>query len=189
MFEKIFKNQPEKGDLLISEPFLPDPNFERTVIYLCEHNEDGSFGFVLNKLSLLRFDDVIQKTKIKEPLYIGGPVQQDTLHFLHRAGEKVENALLVKNQIYWSGNTEKVIEDLSIGFLEGVDFRFFLGYSGWGAGQLMNEIMEKSWIVIKGATQEQLFDIKPEELWREVLKSMGGEYKIISNYPTDPRLN
>lgn len=73
MFENIYNRKPEKGDLLISEPFLPDPNFERTVIYLCEHNEEGSFGFVVNKLSLLRFDDVIQDiNNIKKPLYIGG---------------------------------------------------------------------------------------------------------------------
>jgi putative transcriptional regulator len=190
MFEKIYNQIPEKGDLLISEPFLPDPNFERTVIYLCEHNNEGSFGFVLNKVSLLRFDDVIQSVEnIKVPLYIGGPVQQDTLHFLHRSPKLVENTLEVCNGIFWSGDTEKMINDMEMGLLEEKDFKFFLGYSGWGTGQLEAEIKEKSWIIYKKAESDQIFDIQPDILWRHVLKSMGGEYKIISNYPTDPRLN
>ena len=78
---------PQKGDLLISEPFLPDRNFERTVVLLCEHTDDGSFGFIINKTSILKFNEVMEDAKdFSEVLYVGGPVQQDTLHFIHRAG-------------------------------------------------------------------------------------------------------
>src|SRR5690606_16325723 len=87
-FDKMI---PEKGDLMISEPFLPDPNFERTVILVCEHNDQGSFGFVLNKPSLLKLQDVMEDIDGFDALiYIGGPVQQDTLHFLHRIGDRLE---------------------------------------------------------------------------------------------------
>src|SRR3954471_2864846 len=78
------KLKPEKGRLLISEPFLPDPNFERTVVLLCDHNNEGSFGFVLNKPSILKVSEVMQNINVDEIVFIGGPVQQDTLHFIHR---------------------------------------------------------------------------------------------------------
>ena len=85
------KLKPEKGRLLISEPFLPDPNFERTVVLLCEHNDDGSFGFVINKPSILKVNDVIEDIRaVEDIVFIGGPVQQDTLTFFtskHTCGE------------------------------------------------------------------------------------------------------
>ena len=82
-----YKNKlvPKKGRLLASEPYLPDPNFERTIILLTEHNEDGSVGFVLNKPSESIINEVVEEIKgFQSKIYIGGPVQQDTLHFIHR---------------------------------------------------------------------------------------------------------
>jgi putative transcriptional regulator len=181
---------PEKGDLLISEPFLPDPNFERTVILLCEHNEEDSFGFVLNKPSLLKFNDVISSFRaFNEALFVGGPVQQDTLHFVHRAGDLIEGGEPLGNGLFWGGNIEQLMELINKEGINPNDFRFFLGYSGWSSGQLLDEINQKSWIVHKSATCDQVFDSRPEDLWREVLRNMGGRYKMFSNYPVDPRLN
>ena len=181
---------PEKGDLMISEPFLPDPNFERTVILVCEHNEQGSFGFVLNKPSLLKLHDVMEDVDgFDASIYIGGPVQQDTLHFLHRIGNKLEGGEAINNEVQWGGNFEQLKIMIQQGQVTEKDVVFFLGYSGWGEGQLMNEINEKSWIVHKSVTPDQVFDKDPKSLWRDVLKEMGGKYKMISNYPTDPRLN
>ena len=181
---------PKKGDLLISEPFLPDPNFERTVILLCEHNDEGSFGFVLNKLSMLKFSDVIQEVgEFQKPLYVGGPVQQDTLHFVHRVGNTLEGSVPVNDELYWGGNFEQVKVMINSDSIKEYDYKFFIGYSGWGEGQLMDEINAKSWIVCPSANANQVFDTDPSNLWREILKSMGGKYKVFSNYPTDPRLN
>lgn len=181
--------EPQKGRLLISEPFLPDPNFERTVILLCEHNEQGSFGFVLNKPSLLRMSDVLDDTgSYSEVLYVGGPVQQDTLHFIHRSAE-LEGGLEIAKGIYWGGNFEAVSAMLKQDLIQSDDFRFFLGYSGWGAGQLQSELEQNSWIVSNKVTPEQIFETEPEILWKEILKNMGGKYKMFSNYPIDPRLN
>ena len=98
-----YKNKiaPEKGRLLISEPFLPDPNFERTVVLLCEHNDEGSFGFVLNKPSILRVKEVLEDVlSIDSIVYVGGPVQQDTLHFIHR-NSAVEKAVEIAPNVYW----------------------------------------------------------------------------------------
>lgn len=181
---------PERGDLLISEPYLPDPNFERSVIYLCEHDDNGTFGFVLNKPSLLHFEDVVEEAEgFKELLMIGGPVEQQTLHFLHRNHELMESGKLIKNDIHWGGNFERLLSVVQNKMIDPTDFKFFIGYSGWSEGQLADELKAKSWIVYKGATASQVFDTDPDELWRSVLKEMGGTYRMFSNYPTDPRLN
>lgn len=189
-FESKNNIVPEKGDLLLSEPFLPDPNFERSVILLCEHNEQGAFGFVLNKTTLLSISDVIEGCgEFNEQLFMGGPVQQDTLHFIHRYGKVLEDCIPIGNGLYWGGDFDQLVTLISTGSVSHADFRFFLGYSGWESGQLMHEIEEKSWIVYKGAGARQIFESDHESLWRDVLRDMGGRYRMFSNYPTDPRLN
>ena len=181
--------KPGKGDLLISEPFLPDPNFERTVVLLCEHNDEGAFGFVLNKPSLISVEEVLESdAEFKEPVYVGGPVQQDTLHFVHRSQE-IEESIDIGEQLYWGGNFEQLMILIESKQIKKEDFRFFLGYSGWSPGQLMEELEQNSWIVYPSARSEQVFDMKADDIWKEVLHEMGGKYKMYSNYPIDPRLN
>jgi len=180
---------PEKGRLLISEPFLPDPNFERTVVLLCEHNEEGSFGFVINKPSLVKVNEVMEDMKqLEETVFIGGPVQQDTLHFLHR-NSQIENAVKIRDDIFWGGDFESLLTKLDTSSLKAGDVRFYLGYSGWGPGQLESELEEDSWIICDYVTDELLFDTSPEVIWRKALDSMGGRFSVYSNYPVDPRLN
>jgi len=181
---------PKKGCFLVSEPFLPDPNFERTVILLCEHNEEGSVGFVLNKPSILRFDEAIEDVQgFNTPLYIGGPVQQDTLHFIHRSEYLLEGSIRIAENIYWGGNYEQLITMINSGEINKDNFKFFLGYSGWAPGQLEDELKQKSWIIYDKATEESVFDINPKLLWKEILKNMGGKFKVFANYPVDPRMN
>lgn len=190
-FTNFNKNiSPEKGDLLISEPFLPDPNFQRTVVLICEHGEEGSFGFVLNKPSILKGSDVLEEAdNFDAILHVGGPVQQDTLHFIHREPGKLEGGVDMGNDLYWGGSFEQLLLLMEAGAVEMGNFKFFVGYSGWGKGQLKEELEQNAWIVYKAATAKDVFDTQPDTLWRECLKRMGGKYKIISNYPTDPRLN
>ncbi len=189
-FEHTNNKTPRKGDLLISEPFLPDPNFERTVIYICEHNEEGSFGFVLNRPSELKFDEIIAEVdNFDVTMYIGGPVQHDTLHFIHRASDVIDEGIIIKENLCWGGNFEQLKALINTKQINEKDFRFFIGYSGWGAGQLQEELDANSWIVLPYATEKQIFDIPPEQLWRTILKDMGGRFKMYSNYPSDPRLN
>jgi len=181
---------PQKGDFLISEPFLPDPNFDRTVVLLCEHNEEGSVGFVLNKPSILKFDEAVEDVHdFDAPLYVGGPVQQDTLHFIHRAENLLEGSMPIKDGIYWGGNYEQLIALINSGSIYKKDFKFFLGYSGWAPGQLEEELKSKSWIIADDASVNQVFDINSKLLWKEILNGMGGKFKIIANFPVDPRMN
>jgi putative transcriptional regulator len=188
-FKYRTKLKPEKGRLLISEPYLPDPNFERTIILLCENNEEGSFGFVLNKPSVAKVSDVMDEIRgFDGPAMVGGPVQQDTLHYIHRCKE-LEDAVQIKDNIYWGGNFERLLFLLDTKQLPATDIRFFLGYSGWSGGQLEEELEQDSWIVSDLSTEEIVFDTPPELMWKKTLKVMGGRYSVYSNYPKDPRLN
>lgn len=188
-FKYTNKIAPEKGRLLISEPFLPDPNFERTVVLLCEHNADGSFGFVVNKPSILKVNEVVEDIKnIDEVVYVGGPVQQDTLHFIHRNASIVDGTPILDG-IYWGGSFESLMFLCDTKQLSPSDIRFFLGYSGWGPGQLETELQDDSWIVCDYVTEELLFETDPNNLWRKALASMGGRFSVYANYPVDPRLN
>lgn len=183
------KIKPEKGRLLISEPFLPDPNFERTVVLLCEHNEEGSFGFVLNKPSILKVNEVMENmTDLDNEVYVGGPVQQDTLHFIHRH-TVLENAVEIVDRIFWGGAFENLMLLYESRQISGKDIRFFLGYSGWGPGQLESELEQDSWIVCDYVTDQLLFDTGSDIMWRKALENMGGRFSVYSNYPVDPRLN
>jgi putative transcriptional regulator len=178
-----------KGDLLMSEPFLPDPNFERSVIMLTEYNQVGSLGFVINRQSDMVLDDfgeIFQN--MDTPVYIGGPVEQNTLHFIHSAGDKISGATQVSPTFYWGGNIEETVRLVKIGVLKDHQIRFFVGYSGWSKGQLDAELNAKTWIHLK-KYQENLFEIDPSNMWREILKNQEGELKIMANYPLDPRMN
>jgi putative transcriptional regulator len=182
------KLKPEKGRLLISEPFLPDPNFERTVVLLCDHNEEGSFGFVLNKPSILKVNEVMEDIALDSLVFVGGPVQQDTLHFINR-NVGVTNAVEIVDSVFWGGDFDNLITLTDTKQLSNSDIRFFLGYSGWGPGQLDSELEQESWIVCDFVTNQLLFDTPPELLWRKALDNMGGRFSVFSNYPLDPRMN
>lgn len=181
--------KPKGGSLLISEPYMGDPNFERTVILLCSHEEEGSFGLVLNRMSNLKLSDVIDMYDegFQADLGIGGPVQYNTLHYVHRL-ENLPQAVHLMEGLYWGGDFEILRTMIESGLAKSSDIRFFLGYSGWTSGQLQEEIDKNVWIVNNNAANK-LFNLDIDNLWRSVLRQMGGKYKVLSNYPVDPRLN
>lgn len=180
---------PGKGKMLVSEPYLADPNFERTLVLLCEHNDEGSFGFVLNKPSIARIGDVLEGLKgLDAPVYIGGPVQQDTLHFIHQCAD-LEGATEITPGVFWGGNFEGLLVNLDIQKVNVDDVKFFLGYSGWAAGQLEGELKTDSWIVSDRITHELIFETDHQEMWKKALRIMGGRFSVYSNYPADPRDN
>ena len=181
--------EPAPGILLISDPFLRDPNFMRTVVFLCEHQDQGSFGFVLNRKYENTIDELIPELDgHKIPVYYGGPVQMDTIHFLHQYPDEIPGGLEVINGVYWGGDFERVVEMIKNEELEQNKIRFYIGYSGWSGGQLDDELKEKSWLTVK-ATRKLVFHGKFEEIWKESLKHLGGDYEMMINFPIDPQLN
>lgn len=181
--------EPTVGKLLISEPFLGDTTFRRSVIMLTEHDEHGSVGFILNRTLDISIGEVLDvQTLLDIPLYLGGPVQNNTLHFLHRDEKLASSSKYLGKGIYWGGDFDKVLEMLSSNTLEAEKYRFFLGYSGWTQGQLANEMQTNSWIVASSA-QDIVFESDNDRMWRNILQKMGGSFKILSNSPESPQLN
>jgi putative transcriptional regulator len=180
---------PASGILLISDPFLKDPNFMRTVVFLCDHQDQGSFGFVLNRKYENTIDELIPELEgHKIPLFYGGPVQMDTIHFLHQYSEEIPGGQEVMKGIYWGGDFDKVVDMVKNNEIDENKIRFFIGYSGWSDGQLKNELEEKSWLTVK-ATRKLVFHRDYKELWKDSLKQLGGDYEIMINFPIDPQLN
>jgi putative transcriptional regulator len=181
---------PTAGGLLIADPFLKDPNFKRTVVFICEHQEEGSFGFVLNRKYEYTLDQLMSSANgINLPVYYGGPVHLDTMHFLHRCPDKIPGGFKVSDGVYWGGDFEKAITLLKAGDIHPSQIRFFVGYSGWAEGQLNSELREKSWIPSNGSSLKLIFHRNQQEVWKDALKELGGEYEQLINYPIDPNLN
>ncbi|MFN3596935.1 MAG: YqgE/AlgH family protein [Rubricoccaceae bacterium] len=180
---------PAPGTLLVAEPPMSDPNFRRTVVLLCDHTVEGSFGLVLNRPAGVRLAQAATLTlPFDADLWIGGPVQPETLHYLHPYGHDLDGALPVLDDVFWGGDFEQVRAGIEQGYFDAARFRFFVGYSGWGAGQLDAEVDEGSWIVLH-ATAEMAFTEQSDALWRQILRELGGEYALLSTFPDDPRLN
>jgi putative transcriptional regulator len=158
-------------------------------VFLCEHQEQGSFGFVLNRKYENTIDELIPELEgHKIPVYYGGPVQMDTIHFLHQYPEQIPGSLEVVNGVYWGGDFEKVVEMIRQDEIDEAKIRFYIGYSGWSSGQLTDELKEKSWLTLMG-TRKLIFHQQYEEIWKESLKQLGGDYEIMINFPIDPQLN
>ncbi len=182
-------NQPATGILLIADPFLKDPNFLRTVVLLCEHQEQGSFGFVLNKQVEQTLDELVSDMEgFSLPVYYGGPVQMNTIHFLHQYPDLIPESMKVSDDIYWGGDFETVTALIKSSSIDLTKIKFFIGYSGWGNGQLNKEIEEKSWLTVQ-SNSGLIFKTAFNEIWKSSLKTLGGEYERMINYPIDPQLN
>lgn len=179
----------ERGKLLVSEPFLSDPYFKRSVVLLSEHNNDGSIGFILNKPTDIKLNEAIRDFPILDSnLYFGGPVQTDSLQYIHKLGDKLEGSKEVMKGVFWGGNFENLKMLIDTKQVSPEEIRFFVGYSGWQPNQLEDEIKEKSWIIAPSTNQFAFFD-HPKKLWGDVLRSLGQEFSILANFPEDPSLN
>ena len=181
---------PDTGTLLIAEPFLKDPNFMRTVVLICRHNAtEGSFGFTLNKLYDQTLDELIPGLEgFDFTVFQGGPVQMDTLHYIHQYPELLPDCQPVGEGIYWGGDFETLKELIKTGEVDREKIKFFLGYSGWGTGQLQDEMGHNSWLTVK-ATPQLVFSTEMDELWKVILLALGGKYEMMIHFPTDPQLN
>jgi putative transcriptional regulator len=180
---------PEKGDLLLSEPFMLDDHFTRSVIYLCEHNEDGSFGFILNNtLDLNLHEYATDFPDARVTVGFGGPVDQNQLFFLHNISE-LEDKIEVSSNIFMGGRYATILEMLQKKTISAGQIRFFIGYTGWGPNQLQQELDEKTWIVASPPPDLSILDSNDDTLWKDVLHSMGGKYKLMADFPINPADN
>lgn len=181
--------RPAKGRLLVSEPFLPDPYFRRTVVLLCEHNEEGSFGFVLNRPMEMSVNDLMESMPaIRSTVNIGGPVQSGNLFYLHTLGPHLQGSVEVVDGVYMGGDHERLVAILSADASLARHVRFYVGYSGWAEGQLERELNDRSWLVAH-AERKRIMAVDTRSLWADTLRGMGPEYAPLANFPEDPGLN
>lgn len=181
---------PKKGRLLISEPFLQNAYFQRSVVLLVEHNVQGSMGFVLNKKTTLwvndffdGFDDVP-----RIPVYLGGPVLADRLFFIHSLGNIIPDSIRINDNLYFDGDFRALRRYLLSGKPVNGNIKFFLGYSGWTENQLDGEIEQDSWLV-SHSSNGNLMLAEDESFWKHSVEFVGGSYLTWINYPKDPILN
>ena len=180
----------KKGKLLIAEPTLTgDVSFNRSVVLLAEHNEDGSVGFILNKPLEYSINDLVAEIDIPFQVYNGGPVEQDNLYFIHKVPHLIEDSIEISNGVYWGGDFDKIISLINKKVISEEDIRFFLGYSGWSSLQLNEELYSKSWIIIKNEYASEILQKSSNAFWKEKMNELGGNYLIWSNAPENPSLN
>lgn len=180
---------PGAGMLLIAEPFLKDSNFTRSVVLLCEYKPEGSFGLVLNRRTSHTLEDLLPELQGMDLLvHDGGPVQRDTLHFIHQYPMEIPGGTELRDGIFWGGDFELAVRLLKDGHIDQRNIRFFIGYSGWTEGQLDKEIFERSWLLAPGS-RNIIFPRNAAEVWKDSLREMGGEYELLVNSPLDPSLN
>lgn len=163
-----------RGSLLIAHPHLAGDFFDRSVIYVLEHNENGSFGFIINQLSDLMLCELLESTSDRDrarQVYIGGPVGLDHLYFLHPSvGED--------DQYSGTSNQAPIVQphgalcSVSAIAPEEDPFLPLLGYSGWGPGQLEEEISHDVWLLAPAATT-LIFDRERSDIWDASLASLG----------------
>ncbi len=180
---------PERGKILISEPLLGDYYFKRSVVLLAEHNEEGSFGLIMNKPLTTRFNDIVKDfPDFETQIYLGGPVQNSSLFFVHSLGERIEESQEIIKGLFWGGNLEQIKELMILQQLKKDDIRFYVGYSGWGSNQLEEELQKNSWLV-SDIELDVLFNTHPDKLWDRTLRDLGTNYSHWKNFPSDPGMN
>jgi len=179
-----------KGLLLIAEPSnLGDDSFNRSVILLADHTKSGSVGFVLNKPLKYTIRDLVPDIEADFTIYNGGPVEQDNLYFIHNIPELIPDSLEISDGIYWGGNFSCTRELINQGKIKSENIRFFLGYSGWDANQLENEMTANSWIISTNRDENTIIGKSTTDFWKEKIFELGGDYLIWSNAPENPTLN
>lgn len=181
---------PARGKVLISEPFLCDHIFGRSVILLIDHTQDGTMGLVMNKPLPLFLNDVIQDFKNAEniPIYKGGPISTDTLFYLHTL-DGITDSLPISKGFYLNGNFDAIKDYIMQGNPIKGKIRFFLGYSGWEYEQLCQELKENTWLVGKEGIESLMKENAGAEFWKSALRKLGSKYEMWSRFPQIPTLN
>ncbi len=178
------------GDVLISEPFLNDHYFGRSVILIVDNDDEtGSLGVIINKRLSLKINDIIDDFPIFDgDVYLGGPVATDSLFFIHTLGVIIPDSFEVREGLFWSGNFNAVKALIREGLITKYDIRFYIGYAGWDAGQLKDELQRNSWLV-GDIPSKLIISTNPKDMWDDFTKKSGNRYRLWSTFPINPNDN
>ncbi|WP_103068625.1 YqgE/AlgH family protein [Aquimarina sediminis] len=182
--------QPSKGHLLIAEPsIIGDVSFNRSVVLLADHSDQGSIGFIMNKPLEYFLADLVPEIEVEFKIYNGGPVEQDNLYFIHKVPDLIPNSVEISGGIYWGGDFTIVSRLIADDKITPSEIRFFLGYSGWDSKQLNQELEANSWVIVENNYKKNIFGKSYDTFWKEKMIELGGEYLLWSNAPEDPTYN
>ena len=175
------KNSIEPGTILISKPFIDDKKFEKTIILVAEHNKNGTIGFVINQNTTIElseiFDEITQANlKIKN----GGPVEQNTLFFIHTYPDLIKNCQQIKDGVFWGGDIKDIIKGLENKEITSKQMAFFMGYCGWEPNQLQSEIHDGSWIL----HEIDINKFNQATNWSQLLIEIDEDYRVWASAPT-----
>ena len=182
MSETSFKDQ-----LLIAMPGLADPNFDRGVTYVCQHNQEGAVGLLINRPSEYCLGDICEQMDIQvsapaanlHPVFSGGPVRPDRGFVLHSPHREYESSLQLTDELWWTTSRD-VLEAAAAG--EGPDKMLIaLGYAGWGAGQLESELAQNAWLTAD-ARADLIFETPVEQRWQEAAAVMGIDIRLLGDH-------
>lgn len=183
-------NEPtNKGSILISDPFSDDVYFGRSVVLICEHNDEGTFGFVLNNyidVDLHQLDDNFPN--INARISFGGPVSKENLYYIHSFSD-ITNTLEIREGLYYGGDFVEINDRIKNAKNPNKEIRFFMGYSGWSMGQLDEEIKNESWITANNISTEKILDTNLDDLWRICLEKQGQRFQLMTKFPRNPMDN
>ena len=181
---------PHSGELLLSEPTMNDLHFGRSVVLLIDHNDtEGSFGVIINKPLKTRLNELVDNFEdFDAPVFLGGPVAENQIFFMHTLGELIPESSKVMEGLYWGGDAEVLNTLIATGIANNENTRFFLGYSGWESGQLVDELVRNSWVVAR-SNAETLLDTPSGQLWKTLVNRLGNEYRMWSRFPRNPEDN
>lgn len=178
-----------QGQLLIAHPLLNDGFFNRSVVYLTSHGNDGAVGFCLNFRTQFFLRDVRPQVKNGNfPIYEGGPVAKNQLFFLHTLGNDIADSIPVSHNIFLGGDFNELLHLIEHGKVKSYQVKFFAGYSGWGEQQLEGEMENRHWL-LNEPYDASFFTTDPEELWGSELSEVKTTYGIFANFSCDPSLN
>lgn len=188
--ESVPYAQIEKGTFLISTPDIEMGFFFRSVILICEHNSNGSFGLVVNKpLDLELPKEILNMGESLNPLVsirAAGPLQTNQMMLLHSSASIPQQTLKICDGAYLGGDLQFLQEALSDE--QGPNVYLCFGYAGWGSGQLEREFLDGNWFVWPASAQH-IFHTPSDKLWASLLRAMGGRYAALSMIPEDLTLN
>lgn len=180
-----------QGVFLVATPHLKDPNFRQTVVLICEHGSGGSLGLVINRRTDQHITEVLpQATGLHEKagfVYIGGPVQKDSLLILHRMDREIPESRPIFDGVCLGGELGFLEEEFTQDKGDGL-VRVYMGYAGWAPGQLQFELSTGSWLVLL-APMTLVFARDPLQVWPAILRAQGDTYTLYATMPPDPSLN
>ena len=176
--------EPKQGNILISEPLMNDFHFGRSVILLIDHEaSEGSFGIIINKRLNASVSQIVDEfPDFEASVYLGGPVAENQLFFIHTLGELIPDSCPIIDGVYWGGELDTLKTLIATGIANEENTRFYLGYAGWDSGQLVDELVRNSWL-ISDITAEQLFNLPEEVMWQTFVNQLGSPYAMWGRFP------